>query len=430
MKNNNPQIPNIKYTISNNLCTGCGLCEDTCPTKAITIKIKNGQFIPHIDSSLCNNKKSCHKCYDICPGIGIKLNQIASEKFSDDNIHYHNLIGYYQECFSGYSTNLNIRYHSASGGVLSQFLIWMLQKKIITGAVVTSCDPKQKLLVHTYIAHTEEEILAARSSKYTSVSLNQIIQKIKEENGKFIIVGLPCHIQGFRKYEKKDNKFKEKILGYFGLYCSYGRTFNLTEYVFKERGIDQSSLKYFAYRDEGCLGSLVAEGINKQKNKSFKIVEKYQDYYHPLRSFFIPRRCLFCIDHCSELADVSFGDIHIPPYIEDKIGVNSLIVRNKTFLDFIKMARADKYLHLDTISAETVVKSQKVIYFKKMRTATYLKLDKLFRHKVPIYDIQLKDDKPIKSIIAYFITLIQIYIGGHKKLWFLIKPLKKKKIKD
>lgn len=113
------------------------------------------------------------------------------------------------------------------------------------------------------------------------MSLHSAAVDIKTAKGnKYVIVGLPCHIEGFRKLEAVDRKFKEKIAGYFAIYCSSGRTFYLTEYVFNKLNMQKEELIYLAYRDEGCLGSLVAKTRNGKKYK-----EKYQSYYHPLRSF-------------------------------------------------------------------------------------------------------------------------------------------------
>lgn len=80
--------------------------------------------------------------------------------------------------------------------------------------------------------------MKAKGSKYAPVSLHNAVAGIKAASGtKYVIVGLPCHIQGFRKLEAIDRKFRDKVLGYFAIYCSSGRTFYLTEHVFKERGI-------------------------------------------------------------------------------------------------------------------------------------------------------------------------------------------------
>ncbi len=416
-------MQNISYVVKKQLCTGCGVCEGACPSKSITTIVRNGQFVPVVDDATCTNKKGCHRCSDACSGVGVPLNEMANEFFNTLKTKDNAKIGRYLECFTGYSTNYDIRYHSASGGILSQFLIWLLEKKHIDGAVVTKFSQNSELLVESFIATTKEEILSAKSSKYAPVTLNHAIHDIKKREGKFVIVGLPCHIHGFRKYEKLDRKFKEKVAGYFGLYCSGGRTFFLTEHVFKGRNINKNELTYFAYRDEGCLGSFVAKGIGSTTQKPFYITERFQQYYHPLRSFFKPRRCLQCIDHFAELADISFGDIHVEPYIRDKVGINSVIVRNPQFLQWLKEASTDGCLEIQPLDEEPLIQSQ---YQKKQKNAAFLKFDKLFGKTIPQYDVELKSEFSGKSFAWYITTLLQIFIGKRKPLWFVISLLKQK----
>ena len=124
--------------------------------------------------------------------------------------------------------------------------------------------PLQK---HFVILHLLVEFA---SSKYAPVTLNTVVKDIKAATGKhFVIVGLPCHIAGFRKLAKIDKRFKEKVIGYFSLFCSSGRSFYLTEHVFKERNIDMSKLSYFAYRDNGCLGNMVVKGLGISLEERF-----------------------------------------------------------------------------------------------------------------------------------------------------------------
>ena len=430
-------MKNINYTLHNRLCLGCGVCESACPSNAISIIISQGHFVPKVDETKCKNDKGCHRCHDACPGLGIDLNHIANEKFADEHTQEDICVGRYLKCFTGHSNDEDIRYHCASGGMVSHFLIFLLEKGYIDGAVVTAFDPNNELLVRSYIAHNREEVLLAKSSKYAPVSLHGMAQAIKQESGtRYVIVGLPCHIEGFRKLEVIDKKFREKIAGYFAIYCSSGRTFYLTEHVFKERGIRKKDLTYFAYRDEGCLGSLVAKQRRNirvtnsdseislyKKDEVYK--EKYQSYYHPLRSFFIPRRCLFCIDHYGELADVSFGDIHIEPYIEDKIGVNSLVVRKKKWLDLLMGAKAEGYITLDEITVETLNRSQTMAYKKKTRNGQFINLNKSMGRVVPQYDVDYLKKPTIKTIIDYAQNRCQQFLGRHKFLWWLISMLKK-----
>ena len=418
------QLPNISYTVKNDLCTGCGVCEGACPSHAITIQVDKGCFRPVVDEAVCKNSSGCHRCYDSCPGVGVDLKGMAQQAFQDEGTQSDKFVGSFLKCFTGHSNDYEIRFHSASGGMVSQMLVWLLEKHYIDGAFVTSFDKNAPLLVRSYLATTPEDILKARSSKYAPVTLNRAIAEIKQAPGsRYVIVGLPCHIEGFRKYEKLDRRFRKKIAAYFAVYCSSGRSFYLTEYVFRERKIAPGKLTYFAYRDKGCLGKMVAqgEGIDHE--------ERFQDFYQPLRSFFVPHRCCLCIDHYGELGDVSFGDIHIDPYIADTVGVNSLVVRNKKCLDWLTQAKAEGVITLDEIPVSLVNKGQIMARVKKGRNAAFVRFDRKRGKKVPVYDYLPHDGKTGKWLISYLHTAAQRFIGSHKWMWWAIKLFKGKAAK-
>ena len=269
-----------------------------------------------------------------------------------------------------------------------------------------------------------------------------IRKQIREAEGKYIIVGLPCHIQGFRKIEETDKRFKEHVFAYWGLYCSSGRTFHLTEYVLRERKIPVGNINYFAYRDEGCLGSMVVKyapqakrvmGITNSNSQnspfdSEKVYKESYGNYYNLRSYFIPRRCHFCIDHSAELSDISFGDIHIQPYSDDKVGVNSVIVRNPKMGDLLKQAVSDGVIVLDGLQEETLVASQKMARVKKTKYASLVYWGKVLGMKVPEYDIKPYKTGFIKSLLYMANLNAQYMVGHYKALWPLIKyTIKKRK---
>lgn len=104
---------NIKYTVDNCLCTGCGVCEDVCPTKSIEITRVNGLLRPILNKETCLGDK-CGRCLKVCPGIGINLSAMSKEQF--DSCKEDKYIGRYYSLYTGYSLDDNIRYHSASGG--------------------------------------------------------------------------------------------------------------------------------------------------------------------------------------------------------------------------------------------------------------------------------------------------------------------------
>ena len=44
--------------------------------------MKKGCFRPIVDNEMCLNNKGCHRCYDVCPGIGVNLQQLTRECFT------------------------------------------------------------------------------------------------------------------------------------------------------------------------------------------------------------------------------------------------------------------------------------------------------------------------------------------------------------
>lgn len=60
-----PTPPTIDYPIvDSELCTGCGVCMDICPTNAIVLKDDKAFIV----NDLCRN---CKKCVRVCPSEAI-----------------------------------------------------------------------------------------------------------------------------------------------------------------------------------------------------------------------------------------------------------------------------------------------------------------------------------------------------------------------
>lgn len=415
----------INYTLRNDLCTGCGICVGACPNGAISTIINGGRFLPQINDNLCKNRNGCHRCSDVCPGLGVNLIDIAKINFIDISIKEDKFIGRYIRNYTGYSTNMDLRYHSASGGMVTQFLIWLIDNKYIDGALVSSFCSDNPLKVRSYIARSKEDILSAKSSKYAPVSFHDAIKELKlSPEGKYVIVGLPCHIAGIRKLMAIDKRIRDRVWGLFGIYCSGSRTFYMTEYLMKSRKLDINKLNYLAYRDNGCLGGMVAKG------EGFDFYEDYQSYCHPLRTMFHPRRCLLCVDHFAELADVSFGDIHVEPYKNDKVGINSIVVRNTMWHDLLLQASNSGSIVLDDLATDVLLEAQKMAKVKKNRYIGYCQLMKKFGRFAPDYGTNYGVSLKPSHVIGYAKNWIDRFLGSHKVLWPLISLLKSKVTKN
>lgn len=409
---------NITYTLKHKLCLGCGVCESACPVSAINIDEEKGEYKPRLDNTVCLGDK-CGKCLKVCPGIGVKFDSFI-EDITENNAKIDKYIGRYNTIYTGYSCDNDIRYHSASGGMVTSFLIFLLEKRIIDGAIVTKYSDLDHLTPEVFIARNKEELLSSRGSKYCPVSMGKVKSLISNVEGKYVIVGLPCHIQGLRKLIKIDKKIRDKILGLFSIYCSSNRNFYARDYLLKTNNIQPENVSYFAFRDNGCLGDLT---VKHREGTELRI--PFEKYYPQLRSYFKPRRCLSCIDHYGELADVSFGDIHIEPYSNDHIGINSWIVRNSFWNDLFCNAASEGYIKMQPLMPEILNKSQATMLFpKKRRAKAVMNMDKLLFREIAVYDKVLKNPSVV-DYIKEIICQLQRFIGRRPFLWFFIKVFNK-----
>ena len=413
---------NISKTVKNNLCLGCGVCQDICPKGCISIK--HGRINkPEVRDEDCIE---CGKCLKVCAGLGIKIQEKSKQLFASGNEIDNIYLGRFLNCYKGYSTEYEIRYHSASGGCLSQFLIWLLEKKEIDGAIVTKFRDGAPMTPQTFIARTKEEILSGKSSKYCVVSMEGILTEIKKTSGRYVVVGLPCHIHAVRKCMDVDKTIRERIVGCFAIYCSSNKTMDSQRYLLYRYGVDKKRLKNFAYRDNGCLGSMY---FRDEKGDSLVKPVYYLDYYLGMRAFFSVPRCGLCNDFFGELADVSFGDLNRGKPDDDPIGINTLITRSKHWDCLMRECMEDGALHLETLDEDSMVNAQGYCKVCKKGPGFYANYNirKQQGKAVPEYDNLLGITPGKKDYVKVLASSIQRFIGKHEVLWPIIKKLDKNK---
>lgn len=416
---------NVGIVVSNNLCTSCGICSGACTKNAISFHYGKERNVPIVSNSCVE----CGVCYDVCPGKGISLNEISTKLFgAEKNINKNVYAGHYLYAYTGQSTNENIRYHSASGGTVSSFLIYLLKRKIIDGAVVVRYKKNNPFEPEPFVATTEKEIWDSRSSKYVLLSMDKVAAQIsygKFNRKKLVVVGLPCQIHGWRQLAQKNKNIRDTIVGYFAIYCSVNKTKHSIDYYLYRYKVNPIEVGKFSFRDDGCMGYM--KFSDKRGNTIKKI--PYLSYWFGTHSFFSNSRCSLCIDQLGELADISFGDIHIEPYSLDKVGVNSLITRSTYWDNLLKECYADEYIVLENIDIETLLQSQ--VYVKTFKKGagvkTNLMLRQWMRRAIPKYDYHFSGKISLKNIIVEISKYVRYKIGYYRRLWFIIKVLDRNK---
>jgi coenzyme F420 hydrogenase subunit beta len=386
----------IRNVVESKLCSGCGTCFSMCPKSAITLKMDEREWIylPKIDESKCNH---CGVCFHICPGRSIDFGQ---KGFKATGNKWENLIGRYLHCYIGYSNDQEIRYDSSSGGLVTQILIFALERGIIDGAVVTRMRKDKPLEAEPFLARTKKEIRSASKSKYCPVPVNMVLSEVIKQKGKFAVVGLPCHISGIRNAEIYNKTLKAKIVLHLGLFCSHTVNFLGTKFLLERFNIKVQEVKRLDYRGMGWPGSL---SILLSDGRRFKVPEpEYWRFFSPY--FFAPLRCMFCYDQMNENADLSFGDAWLEDIKKkDSMGSSIIISRNNIGEAVLKEAELAGFITLNKISSDRVVTSQRSsLYFKKYGCKARLELLKHLGLVKTNHSINGYAAHPLSYVISLF----------------------------
>ncbi|HAG08392.1 MAG TPA: hypothetical protein DCK87_02320, partial [Desulfotomaculum sp.] len=339
------QQKTIESVVKKGLCTGCGTCEAICPKEAIkmTIDPRRAVYFPRLDKDKCTE---CTICIKNCTGSFFDFRSMNLELFEKEPDN--SMLGNYLSCYYGYSTDEEIRYNSASGGFITQLLIYALEENIIQGALVTGMNSKMPFEPITYIARTKEEIISASKSKYCPVSANIALKEIicANKDDKFAIVGLPCHIHGVRQLMLNNVDFQKKIFLCIGLFCSHTNNFKMAEFVAKWHNVKIEDIIKIDYRGEGWPGSMSLF----LKDGSKKLIP-FTDYgiVHSL-NLFTPPRCLLCMDGLANFADISCADAWFLGLNNDCAGYSLVISRNQKAEQLIKEVISKKIFVLNKIT--------------------------------------------------------------------------------
>lgn len=403
----------IGGVLNSGLCCGCGTCGGICPQSAIEMvidKIK-GIYVPDIDLEKC---KDCGLCYEVCPGHAVNFEELNKDLFgrSPKDIR----LGCYENCYIGYAVNDDIRFNASSGGVVTALLAFVLEQGIIDGAVVTRMSKTRVLEPEPFIARTKEELVEASKSKYCPVSVNVVMKDILNSNDdeRFAVVGLPCHIHGIRKAQARNKKLQKKIALCIGLICSHNNTFWQVKSLVERIDIREQDIEKVEFRGHGWPGRFA---VFLKNGGTVIIPYSKAMMQHNLWINAVPR-CLLCCDLTSELADISCGDPWIPEVTaSETMGKTIIITRSKLGERICQEACSANYIDFKEISPDKVKQASDMMRTKKRDINARFIFRRMFKKKIPVYNTRLL--KP--NVVSYLRSLFIYFNTGVSNTTYLRK---------
>lgn len=346
----------VKKTTNARLCTGCGVCKGICPKNCIRWIQKAGLYQPEIDEGQCIG---CGLCASACPGLGHAYEPTENAEAT--------VTGNYLFCCNAWSKDSQIRRISASGGVVTSMVAALLAQGAYDSVFcLDTYDYRQQLKTNRY---TREEWppRTTPKSRYLPVSHEQAIVYMKEHRQeRIILIGTSCALRGILRTIELLNLKRDNYL-LIGLFCDKVFNYHIIPYFEKAfcQGKPLENLHFKNKESGGWPGDM----------KLFP--EAREPFYVPLRErgrmkeYFMPERCLYCVDKLNASADISLGDNYTGIH-SSELGSNSVMIRTDRGMAAWEAAKSGLEFH--PIAVEEIQKAQYLkgrlnnLYFGDLKT--------------------------------------------------------------
>lgn len=293
-----------KEVILRGLCGKCGGCVSFCSAgKLNALQMGEDDLPRYADEEKCLR---CGICYMICPSTN-ELDAEVRHTFG-----WRPPIGIYEAARSARTTDETVREVATDGGVVTALLLYMLDRHLIDGAIVsckTSVFGREPL-----IASTREELIAAAGSHFGgSAHLEELgdqyttysptISAVKGLESKHLhrtaVVGTPCQIRSIRKMQCL-GILPAHIINYsVGLFCMENFFFNAAtrKELEAKLGIDFGDIDKLNIKEDVIITLRDGSTIHVPFDEVDAIARP---------------ACLACTDFANDYADLSAGGLGSP----------------------------------------------------------------------------------------------------------------------
>ncbi len=377
----------VDRVIRDGLCLSCGMCAASSPDVAERLAYDRewDQFVPVVREAGEGRPEP------VCPGAGVDMNALSMQVHGRLPSDY--LLGVYRKIRVCHATDEQVRRQAASGGVIPTVLRYLFDRGRIDEAycVVPGEGPYD---AHGRIIRSPEELEQTHGSVYHPCDYGrELRQLLWRDSGRFAIVGLPCHLEGFEMIKARRPELADRHVLSLGLFCGGVNRFEAMAYYLGSLGVPWDDVARIEYRYGPWPGSL---RVVRRSSGEEHVLPRIQGntrhrilrYVAAMQGYWMLKRCRICPDQISDFADIAVGDPHLPRYRRESGPGHSLVIsRTERGEDVLRRLIDTRVLAAEETDREAVVQSQSYCLDNRRHAPAYLSAARLLGEPVPTVSV-------------------------------------------
>jgi coenzyme F420 hydrogenase subunit beta len=333
----------LSGVLDQDLFIACGACVHADPSLRLEIHPEKQIYEP----THAGNERAAR----VCPAVQVDFDRLHRELFPGAEV---GPFGVVDAVMLAQSRDHDRNLLASSGGLIKELLIELLGRPDVDGAIVLA--HVRGLEFEPRVITAPEEVDTLPGSIYHNLPKHRVLELLKELDGRYVWVGIPCELEGIWQYILEyEPGLREKIHTTIGLLCGWQYNYHALRALCEFKGLDFERIEGISYRGGGPVGKLRIEAGGRSAEASRRVDFGYQVAFD--RTFNTPR-CHLCINHANFLADIVVGDAWLPSTVMTRTGISLLIARRPETTELVRGLERAGRIVLTEVTTHEIEESQ------------------------------------------------------------------------
>lgn len=333
----------LSGVLESSMCIACGACVHADPSLDLRIDPEKQIYEPTGPGN--------ELAATVCPAVEVDFFDLMGRLFPDQE---QTPFGVVHSVMLAQSVDEDRNLKASSGGMIKELVISLLERDDVDGAI--ALKHTSGLGYEPTLITDPREVDELPGSIYHNLPKHKVLDLLKENDGRYVLISIPCELEGLYKYIfELAPHLEDRIHTTIGLICGWQYNYHALRAICEFKGIDYDRITNVSYRGGGPVGKLRIETENEQAAISRRVDFSYQVAFD--RTFNTPR-CHLCINHANFLADVVVGDAWLPSTVTTKTGISLVINRRSEMDEHMRSLHREGRIALTEVSTAEIEESQ------------------------------------------------------------------------